>query len=417
MARADLDPNLDGNQQPLSAKPHPNSSLTLTQLALNTRIHFLCAAFWKQHQILDLYFFESRRSRPLEGSTQIHTAQSVLRTALSPTMNVLLHHHNLFPHQRSSPRRSPSSSRKLFPLAVDQSIEMSEQRVRQTADVFEFVATHRSMPLTQNNKRKADDDFDDANNNSQVTGRHIRPVKKSRSNNVAGRPLDLPRLLETLDADSLRTVLQTICDRHPQIGHEVVTSAPRPSIESALGVLGRYQDRFRQAFPFGGNMASDYAYNRVSVYLKQLIEAISDFVPHYLPPNEPQATASLEFLDSVTNIIHEIPVWESQLYRHHKDNAYDEISKAWSLVIGEASKRGGGFQLHNQGWDNKVQQHNARSGGLMQAAVNALGTNLDWIGGGNTTQPLHARQNDPNSIRNQLLNGTFGSDIPSRGGW
>lgn len=267
----------------------------------------------------------------------------------------------------------------------------------------------------QNNKRKADDDFNDEGNATTSSGRHIRPTKKIRNNVVAGRPLNLPRLLETLDADSLRSVLQTICDRHPQIGHEVVTSAPRPSVESALGVLQRYQDRFRNAFPLGNNNANDYAYNRVSVYLKQLIEAISDFVPHYLPPNESQTTDSLQFLDAVTNIIHDIPVWESQIYRHHKDNAYDEISRAWSLVISEASKRGGGFQLHNQGWDNKVHRHNAQSGGQMQAAVNALGSNP--FVGSSVMQPLQARQNDPNSIRNQLLNGTFGSDIATHRGW
>lgn len=276
-------------------------------------------------------------------------------------------------------------------------------------------------------KRKADDELDPRSldedmsvsplSSPAISTRHIaRPSKKIRNNEVIGRPLALPRLLETLDADSLRSVLQTICERHPEIGQEVVTSAPRPSVASTLGVLEQYQERLRQAFPFGGNTTNDYAYNRVRVQLGQLIDAITDFVPHYLPPNETQVTTSLEFLDSVTNIVHQLPDWESSSHNHHKDNAYDEISRAWARVISEASKRGGGIQLHNGEWDQKVQKHNAMSGGQMQAAVNALGSNLYCGGAGGSSNSNMNSNNDPNSIRNQLFSGTYGTNLPVRVG-
>lgn len=264
-------------------------------------------------------------------------------------------------------------------------------------------------------KRKADDDFeqrsyDDAGSTSPTATRQIaRASKKIRNNNVAGRPLALPRLLETLDANSLRSVLQAICEKHPQIGQEVVTSAPRPSVSATFGVLEQYRERLQQAFPFGGG-TSDYAYNRVRERLVQLVDAISDYVPHYLPPNESSSTVSLEFLDGLTNIIHQLPNWDSIGARHHKENAYDEISRAWALVISEASKRGGGFHLHHGEWDQKIRKHNAQSGGRMQTAENALGSNLGWMGAG----PTNNNQNisdDRASIRNQLLNGTYGQNL------
>ncbi|ELR04334.1 protein DBF8 [Pseudogymnoascus destructans] len=313
-------------------------------------------------------------------------------------MNILLQQHpTFFPHHHNSPRRSPSIS-----------------------------PTHLS-PRMSARKRKADDDLDPRSldedmsvsplTSPAISSRHIaRPSKKIRNNEVIGRPLELPRLLETLDADSLRNVLQTICERHPEIGQEVVTSAPRPSVASTIGVLEQYQERLRQAFPFGGNTGSDYAYNRVRIQLTQLIDAISDFVPHYLPPHETQVTTSLDFLDSVTNIVHQLPDWESSSHNHHKDNAYDEISRAWARVISEASKRGGGIQLHNGGWDQKLQKHNAMSGGQMQAAVNALGSNL-YCGGANGSSNTNMNSsNDPNSIRNQLFSGTYGTNLPVRVG-
>ncbi|RDW91419.1 hypothetical protein BP5796_02584 [Coleophoma crateriformis] len=263
-------------------------------------------------------------------------------------------------------------------------------------------------------KRKADDYGLDDNmsispqNSPAITPRNIaRPSKKVRANEVTGRPLSLPRLLETLDAQSLRSVLQTICERHPDIGSEVVTSAPRPSVPAALNVLSQYQDRLRDAFPFGGDAGSDYAYNRVRQALTDLIDALIDFTPQYLPPIETQATVSLSFLDGATKVVHELPDWNSQSHRHHKDNAYDEISKAWALVISEASKKGGGFHLHSGGWDQTLAKHNQESGGRMQVAVNSLGTNLGWMGGN-----AGMGSGDPGSIRNQLLSGTYGANLP-----
>lgn len=266
-------------------------------------------------------------------------------------------------------------------------------------------------------KRTREDDGDDhmsisPQNSPAIPARHLaRPSKKVRANEVSGRPLNLSRLLETLDADSLRSVLQTICERHPQIGSEVVASAPRPTVARAVEVLSQYQEKLREAFPFGGNRGSDYAYNRVKQQLTDLIDALTDFTPHYLPPNETQTTVSLNYLDQATRVIHNLPEWDSQSHKHHKDNAYDEISRAWALVISEGSKRGGGFALHSGRWDETISKHNEQSGGRMQVAANALGPNLGWMGG------MGSGMGDPGSIRNQLLNGTYGANsIPARVG-
>ncbi|TVY50001.1 Tethering factor for nuclear proteasome [Lachnellula occidentalis] len=276
------------------------------------------------------------------------------------------------------------------------------------------ISPHAQVSRMSTRKRKADDDGLDENmsispqNSPAFASRSLsRPAKKVRANEVTGRPLALPRLLETLDAQSLRSVLQTICERHPQIGAEVVSSAPRPSVAATLEVLSQYQEKLREAFPFGGNSGSDYAYNRVKQPLVDLIAALTDFTPHYLPPNENQTTSSLNFLDSATKVVHDLPEWESQSHKYHKDNAYDEISRAWALVVSEASKKGGGFQLHSGGWDQRLAKHNEQSGGRMQVAVNALGSNLGWMGANSSTG-----SGDRESIRNQLLSGSYGTNMP-----
>ena len=238
-----------------------------------------------------------------------------------------------------------------------------------------------------------------------------RQVKRPKSG-LAGRALTLPRLLETLDADSLRGILKSICDHHPSIGSEVVTTAPRPSVSSALDVLKNYESAVQSSFPFGGNSTSDYAYNRVRQALLALLDALNDFTPHFLPPHETQATQSLSFLDGATDFIHRLPDWDNFQNNLHKQTAYEEISKAWALVLREAAKRAGGIQLQYGGWDQKLNKHNQQSHGKLQEAVLELNTILGWMGGHSQVQQSASRGDDLSTVRQELLSGTYGSNMP-----
>lgn len=296
-------------------------------------------------------------------------------------------------------------------LLPPQSFNLSHQQRTRANSPF-----HNTM--SANRKRKADDDVDMSSSPSSspaAQNRQLsRPIKKSRANEVTGRPLTLPRLLETLDAASLRNVLQQICERQPEIGAEVVRSAPRPSVASAFQVLQEYQDKLRAAFPYG-ETSSDYAYYRVKAPLVALLDALADFTPQYLPPNEQQANISLQYLDGATKLIHALPDWESQGYRHHKENAYDEISRAWALVVNEAAKKGAGFVLHTGGWDQILAKHNQQSGGRLASAISAMATNVGWVGGGpsGTGSPPHHQQQQQQqpSVLDEILSGNFGAPV------
>ncbi|KAI1133331.1 hypothetical protein F5Y10DRAFT_274242 [Nemania abortiva] len=297
-------------------------------------------------------------------------------------MNVLLSPKPSFFHHPHDPsRRSPTRSMSPFHNAV---------------------SGHR--------KRKADEDVDEMSvspsGSPAVQSRQlVRPTKRVRSSDPTGRPLSLSRLLETLDVTQLRTVLQTICERQPEIGEEVVKGAPRPSVECALQVLSDYQARLQAAFPYGGS-SSDYTYFRVKQPLIAVIDALADFTPQYLPPNEPQAAVSLQFLDGATKLIHNLPEWESQGHRHHKENAYDEISKAWALVISEASKKGAGFVLHSDGWDQTLAKHNQQAGGRLHTAMSAMATNVGWVDGNSSGGPSIPSSNAA-SLVDQLMAGNY----------
>ncbi|TKA68519.1 hypothetical protein B0A55_08170 [Friedmanniomyces simplex] len=244
-----------------------------------------------------------------------------------------------------------------------------------------------------------------------------RSTKRTRTGLAVGRPLALPRLLETLSADEMRQLLQNVADQHPELQQEIVAKAPRPSIDSTLSVLSRYEDDFREAFPLGNQPTSDYSYNRVRQHLLQLMEALRDYTPHFLPPQEPQAIMSLNYLDAVTNTLHRLPDWDSYQHQRHKNEAYDEIAKAWALVIREASKRAGGFHLQFGGWDQKLVEHNHKSGGRLEEAVNELRLAVGFMQAGSSSAPPGVSDERAN-IRQQLFSGSYGQQLGiGHGGW
>ena len=335
--------------------------------------------------------------------------------------------HGNLPHFRCSDEQYPRHSITSPPSPKSTSLPITFKSVllahlHPHSSLTSAKVSHLNNPCSSNSrKRKADDDgpSDDrmasySAANIRSSPAHQRHTPKRTRTQAAGRPLALPRLLETLDSESLRGILQDICTRHPTVAAEVEQSAPRPSVTSALAVLKQYEGTLQVAFPFGGDHTSDYAYNRVRSTLLNLLDALADFVPHFLPPNETQSSQSLNFLDGATEFIHRLPEWQSFQNNLHKQNAYEEISKAWSLAIEEASKRAGGMQLKYEGWEMKVRKHNEAAGGRLQEAVDDLGRAIEWIGG---DQPVNrAVGDDISNVRQELLSGTYGSSFPVRVG-
>jgi protein Cut8 len=322
-------------------------------------------------------------------------------------------------HERYRQQLDSSSSAPQSPLTHPQQYvtrQPSAFHVMHSAAAYQNPSTVYSpySSTMSGRKRKATDDesSDDrmsaspGTTNAELPRQPPRHTKRMRSN-ISGRPLALPRLLETLSADEMRRLLQSICQRHPDIGNEVVSTAPRPSISSTLEVLSKYESAFQAAFPFGGRSSSDYAYNRVRQQLVELLDSLKDFTPHFLPPHEQQPATSLAFLDGATAVIHRLPNWDTYQHNRHKEEAYEEMAKAWAIVIREAAKKAGGMQLLYGGWDQKIVKHNEASGGKMQEAVNELRGSIGWMDA-DTSGPPASGSADAMSIRQQLLSGNYG---------
>ena len=278
-----------------------------------------------------------------------------------------------------------------------------------------FVTDQSTVSTSNSRKRKAspspdrDDEMSTSPAPSNARLPSMTPSSRKRIRpNLIGKPLSVDRLLETLDKESLRSVLQTLVDRNPAIKEEVTHLSPRPSIQNTLQVLRQYHNKLVASFPLDPNPRSDYCYDRVRPQWHALLDALTDFTPHFLPPNEPQCTVALEYLDGVTQIVHDLPEWDTAQYNLAKQNAYEEISRAWAAVIKEASKRGGGIQLQYNGWEEKLRLHNQKSNGLMREAYEELVAALGWLRPGSQHD-----QQQPSNVRQQLFSGTYGMEQPT----
>lgn len=291
------------------------------------------------------------------------------------------------------------------------------------------LATNLVQTISNNmsgRKRKAEDDLPDRDRMSfspspaptrsppQRSGVSLtswsRNFKRPRTN-VAGKPLALPRLLETLSADEMRSILRSICDRHPAVGEEIGSTAPRPSPQSAIIVLRNYMTALRDSFPYGNKPTSEYTFNRIRPSLFALLEALNDFTPSFLPPNETQMATSLVYLDAATSIIHELPDWHSFQHDRYKSDAYEDIAKSWACVIREAAKKGGGIQLQVGGWDAKLNSHNSASGGKLGEALAEMSKSTGWFT--DATGSLQSGADDQKqNLRDQILSGTYGANAP-----
>lgn len=84
-------------------------------------------------------------------------------------------------------------------------------------------------------------------------------------------------------------------------------------------------------------------------------------------------------------------------------------------MIQEAAKRAGGIHIQYGGWDQKLTKHNQQSEGKLQEAVDEMSKHLGWMGVP-AAQQYGGRPDDLGSVRQELLSGTYGANLPVRVG-
>lgn len=231
-------------------------------------------------------------------------------------------------------------------------------------------------------KRTPEDiDMESSNSNFDSTSGHsIDSLSTKRIRNLPiGRPLPMSRLLDSLSKDALQEVLKNLCQRHPGLSSEVYKYCAKPTVHQAMGLLSALERKLQDSFPFGGDAKGEYAYNRVLPSIKELLGALLDYTPHFLPPNEAHLSDTMEFLDGATAVISRLPDWNNINHSLLKREAYEEINGAWSTAFKEAVRRGNfGASVYRQKlkhWNDV--SNNQLSGALLLSERSIDGGHID----------------------------------------
>ncbi|OLL22555.1 Tethering factor for nuclear proteasome sts1 [Neolecta irregularis DAH-3] len=255
----------------------------------------------------------------------------------------------------------------------------SSYALRAGSPAFNAISLHsiqsqQSSVQPKGKKRKASQD-DSEMSSPLFTARSLSSSPTSYKRHrcqAAGSSLPLSRLIEHLDTSTLRSLLKELCERNLSLQQEVISIIPPITVSSALSSIQRLENDFRQAFPYGGDPANDYSYNRVRGTLLNLMSALSDYTPHFLPPNEKHINNSLVFVEGITSIVQRIPDFHNKLHNIQKSQAYAELDNAWVLCITEALKHSGGISFMSAGWPAKIENHHKSTGHKLVGAIKIL---------------------------------------------
>lgn len=271
-------------------------------------------------------------------------------------------HFNTFPrlvNPKSSPRSSPAPSltpRLSPPAAVPK--------------------------LSSNAKRKASfQDDNDEEDNAMATSPqpHSRTLKRPRqtSSQSNKRPLPISRLLDNLEKPSLIALLSTLISRHPDLAAEVQSLAPKLTPQSALAVISKLEDAFHSSFPYGGDKAGEYAYSRINTSYNSLLTAIADYTSHFLPPTTISAPELLSFLDSITHLLHRIPLFHNPIHNIARETAFAGIMNAWEVSIRYFLETNGSFAFMLGGWMEKLESHASKEE-IFRQVVDNIREQIPW---------------------------------------
>lgn len=230
-------------------------------------------------------------------------------------------------------------------------------------------------------KRKAADHDDDNDDNAahddedspmstspRPSPRTLKRPRQSMSS--LKRPLPVSRILDNLDKPALVTLFSTFLHRHPELVPEIQSLAPKLTTQSALATITRLHDSFQSSFPYGGDKGGEYAYSRVHAPYTALLSAIQDYTSHFLPPTTITPPDLLQFLDSITHLLHQLPLFHNPIHNIARETAFADITSAWDLSIRYFIETNGSFAFMLQGWPDRLERHANKEEGLRRVVEN-----------------------------------------------
>ena len=177
------------------------------------------------------------------------------------------------------------------------------------------------------------------------------------------------------------TLLSTLVSRHPELTSEIQNLAPKLTPQSALTAITKLEDAFHSSFPYGGDKSGEYAYSRIHAAYTALLSAITDYTTHFLPPTTISPPELLSFLDSVTHLLHRIPLFNNPIHNIARETAFAEITGAWEVAVRYFFETNGSFAFVLGGWMERLEGH-AEKEHVLRRIVENIRQQVSWARNG-----------------------------------
>ncbi|CAN3371132.1 tethering factor for nuclear proteasome Sts1p [Diutina catenulata] len=204
-------------------------------------------------------------------------------------------------------------------------------------------------------------------------GRH----KRTKVPRIHGQRLPVARMMEVMDRDQLQRMLGELMHHHPEIEDTIVHRiAPRPRVDDCIELLRQKLADVGAHLPYKCDHESDYSYLRVKPRISELLQTMSDFVLHFLPPVETDVCNSLAFLEAATSVLDDLPNFTSLEFQFTRQTAYEQLANTWMLVVScdgdDASQAAKARQLTKMAVLDRLSRHNVFARGKFDAVIEFL---------------------------------------------
>ncbi|KAJ2682818.1 Tethering factor for nuclear proteasome sts1 [Coemansia spiralis] len=177
---------------------------------------------------------------------------------------------------------------------------------------------------------------------------------------AAPNEVSLDKLLEPLEEQSLRQLLDTLLAQNPLLAAQVRQLVPKPTVNSACSQLVRLERRLQAAFPYNksGPATDDYTYHRVRPALEELRDTIVIYLDHFThyglasdcgaaykshaqeqPPNALSHPAEwFDLLTQATDVAMRMPKWDRSDNNEIRRETLRQLADGWLRAIMATSR-------------------------------------------------------------------------------
>ncbi|CDO93958.1 unnamed protein product [Kluyveromyces dobzhanskii CBS 2104] len=203
-------------------------------------------------------------------------------------------------------------------------------------------------------------------------------------NYIQGQPLPFPRSVELMDKQLLQSVLLSLIREHPEVQHTLFSKVQSLNfnMEQYAKVLKDKLSHVYEDIPYSrynqssDGLLNDYAFGRMKASIMEFLNCAIDFLLSSIPPQSDNVLQSLKFLNCTTDLLNQLPDFETASNNYYKNMCFEQIAEIWCSCIQFASTDLSFMSVVSnlEDWESVLHALNKRSNNRLQKPLELIAT-------------------------------------------